>query len=774
VHIAIVCAAALYADDALDRALHTPLRAWLTAAMGGFSIDAGEGGGGDGVVSIEGIVDEDAARSDSGVALRVRVDGVWSGQSRASTRGTVALTVLGEPATGSIDAWREGRRVRLPALLRRPARYLDAGVPDFERAMARRGVTLVGTVKSGALVEVLARGGWFDEHAAVVRAQVRSAIGRWVAPRDPQSAAVATAILIGDRAAMAPDAERRLQEAGTYHVVAISGGNIAMLASALLLALWVAGIRGAASSVIAAGGLVAYAAAITSGASVWRATWMAVTYFGLRVVDQRTAPVHAVALTSVALLLGNPLTLADVGFWLTVGATGGILLAATRVEIGGGWWWRLPASIVVASIAAEAALTPVAALVFERVTVAGLGLNLIAIPCMAVVQGGAVAVWLFDIHGLATLARLAGAVTHWGAAGLLGSAALVDVAPWLTWRVPPPAPALVVAYYAAVAGWWMLARPATARGLRGSERRPRRQRWAWMLAALACGSWLWIVAAPPTLARRHGDGWLHVTMIDVGQGDAILVTLPNGRTLLVDAGGLGGRSAFDIGDRVVGPALRWRGVTRLDYLALTHFDLDHIGGARAVLRDFAPVEVWAGVPVPRHEPTQQALTAAAAARASWRWLQHGDRIALGDVDLRVLHPPLPDWERQRVRNDDSLVFDLRFGDASVVLTGDIGREVERALAPGYERPRLVVLKAPHHGSATSSSPDIVTALRPDVVIISCGRRNPFGHPAAVVVDRYHAVGAQVFRTDQDGQIELVTDGKRIGVETILGRARVIQ
>ena len=258
--------------------------------------------------------------------------------------------------------------------------------------------------------------------------------------------------------------------------------------------------------------------------------------------------------------------------------------------------------------------------------------------------------------------------------------------------------------------------------------------------------------------------------MDVGQGDAMLATLPNGRTLLIDTGGISIRGDFDIGDRVIGPALRARGVGRLDYLAVTHGDPDHIGGAVALARDFSPAEVWFGVPVPPHEPARRLHAAAEHERSAWRTLQRGDRIEIGGVEMRVHHPPLPEWERQKVRNNDSLVIELRFGQVSMLLTGDLEREGEEAVAPLLDLNPIVVLKSPHHGSGTSSSEAFLAAVRPDVVVISCGRGNPYGHPVPFVLDRYRAVGAQVFRTDLDGQIEVNTDGQSLGIQTFTGRS----
>jgi competence protein ComEC len=238
---------------------------------------------------------------------------------------------------------------------------------------------------------------------------------------------------------------------------------------------------------------------------------------------------------------------------------------------------------------------------------------------------------------------------------------------------------------------------------------------------------------------------------------------------MVDAGGVP-VGAFDIGDRVVGPALRARGLRTLDYLALTHGDLDHLGGASALLRDFGPREVWVGVPVAGHGPLEALRGLAREARTPWRWLQRGDRVEMGGVEVVAHHPPIPDWERQRVRNDDSLVLEVRYGSVSVWLTGDITRAVEEELLrTDMESGRLVVLKAAHHGSLTSSAPAWLGRLRPAVVLVSAGRGNVFGHPAPAVLRRYADLGAEIFRTDQDGQIELVTNGVSIEVHTFSGR-----
>jgi competence protein ComEC len=277
----------------------------------------------------------------------------------------------------------------------------------------------------------------------------------------------------------------------------------------------------------------------------------------------------------------------------------------------------------------------------------------------------------------------------------------------LAFRVAPPSWWVVAVYYVALVTWWRTRRPAP------------------ILAAGAAA--MWMLAEPWSWIASRGDGRLHVSFLDVGQGDSAFVRLPHGTTLLVDTGGLSGLSTFDIGDRVVAPVLRNAGVRRLDYLVLTHGDPDHIGGAGAIVEEFRPRHVWEGVAVPRFEPLATLKAAALRHALTWTSVTAGQRLQLDDVTVGVLHPPPPDWERQRVRNDDSIVIELRWRDVSFVLAGDIGKAVERDLVPRLRRAPLRVLKVPHHGSLTSSTPEFLRALHPQIAVFSAGRSNHFGH-----------------------------------------------
>jgi competence protein ComEC len=312
---------------------------------------------------------------------------------------------------------------------------------------------------------------------------------------------------------------------------------------------------------------------------------------------------------------------------------------------------------------------------------------------------------------------------------------------------------VVVAYYAAWAAW--LAAPG----------RLVIRRSALSLAALAAALML---AAPPAPRAWWTPGPLRVTFLDVAQGDATLVQFPGGGSLLVDAGG-SHEGRFDIGGRVVAPALWSLGVRRLDYLAITHPDPDHAGGAVAVVRDFRPRAIWEGVPVPRDELRRQLEVDSRRRGLEWREVRAGDRMRVGEVEIVAVHPPPPDWERQDTRNDDSLVLDVRYGEVSILLTGDIGLEVERRLEAALLPAALRVVKAPHHGSATSSSPDLIATARPALAIVSAGKGNMFGHPAPSVLERYRAAGVPVLRTDLEGAITVETDGRTVEVRTWSGR-----
>jgi competence protein ComEC len=745
------CAAASLAADAHARAADTPLRELLDIEIGGFDIAAVESAPPHEPMAIRAVLVEDGARLDDFATLRASVTAVRLGGSWRPTDGGVTFTVGGRTPPATVAEWRAGRTIHAFATFRRPSRYLNDGVPDFERRVALDGTTLFGSIKSGLLVDVVARGSFVEERAALVRLHVRRQVERWVAAHDALSAAIVTAVLIGDRTGLPDEVRERLQAAGTYHVIAISGGNIAILAALVAGALLVCGTGGRARALVTIATLLAYAEIVTAGPSVWRATMMAVVYLAARLMDHRSPPWNAAATAAGAVICARPLEVLDVGFMLTFGATAALLEAARRAAsipprpLVRRW---LVASLA-ATTAAEIMLLPVNASAFSRVTGAGLLLNLVAVPLMGLVQICGIGVSL--LYDIETIARSAGWIGHLAATGLVESARLVDAMPWLTVRVPPPPGALVAAYYAGLAGTlW-------SRGIARTA----------CLFVLGCSAAAILLGQPAGWLRAAPDErGLRVTAFDVGQGDATLLEFGDRSTVLVDAGGMPfGGGAFDIGARVLSPALWARGLRGIDRLLVTHGDPDHIGGAPAIVNDFGPAEVWEGIPVAQHGALQSMLALARARGATVAQKLAGDELGVGGARVRVLHPAAPDWERPRVRNDDSVVLEVRYGDVAVLLLGDVGASVERAILPQLTAAPIRVLKVGHHGSRTSTSAELVEQWRPQIAVISCGRGNTFGHPAPEVIRRLESIGAAIYRTDRDGQVTIDTDGREVRVRT---------
>jgi competence protein ComEC len=372
---------------------------------------------------------------------------------------------------------------------------------------------------------------------------------------------------------------------------------------------------------------------------------------------------------------------------------------------------------------------------------------------MVVVAGGEVE-WI---------GSAAGSLAGWAARTLVDSARLIDLLPWLAIRVPAPSASVVVVYYASLAAALWLPR------LGGDPRASSRSGGKGYAVIVAVCGVLILTGAAPAVRSLPNDRRMRLTAFDVGQGDALLLQTPGGRSIMVDAGGAGfGGAAFDIGGRVLTPALWARGVRRLDVLAITHGDPDHIGGAAALVRDLKPRELWQGVAVPRHEP-DRILRAIALEHATTPISRiAGHTLRVDDVSIRVLHPRVPEWERQRVRNDDSLVLEVRHGDVALLLTGDISAAVEHAILPQLTPARVRILKVAHHGSRTSTSQEVLDAWKPQIAVISCGRGNRFGHPVAEVIRRLEMAGVEVYRTDRDGQVTIASDGREVSVRTYVG------
>jgi competence protein ComEC len=385
------------------------------------------------------------------------------------------------------------------------------------------------------------------------------------------------------------------------------------------------------------------------------------------------------------------------------------------------------------------------AIYFHRISLTGLSANVLVVPLLAlVVPIGFVAVF--------TGWHVAAGVAQW----LL--IAGQKVAAWHTrlepdWRVPDPPL------------WLALALTASLVVLAWSMRRSRPGAWASAAVVLALFALVFRHPFPPAV---HA-GELELTAIDVGQGDSLLVSFPDGKLMLIDGGGVlsFGRSArprFDIGEDVVSPYLWTRSIRKIDVVALTHAHDDHARGLPAVIENFHPAELWTGA-TPPSAAWSEVQAKARAERVKIVAMQSGRSLEFGGARIEVLSPP-PDYLPGDIpKNNDSLALRITYRQRSFLLTGDMERPMEQLLLASGEPLRADVLKVGHHGSNTSSTEPFLDAVAPAFAVISDGFENSFHHPHPQVLARLAAHRAGVFRTDEQGLVTIRTDGWRISVDT---------
>lgn len=412
--------------------------------------------------------------------------------------------------------------------------------------------------------------------------------------------------------------------------------------------------------------------------------------------------------------------------------------------------------LILLSFMIELAMTLPMAVYFHRITIFALPVNLLILPLLAVLMPIALLTLLALLvwPAMATIPAAAVAlVLHFGVGlvHLFGSMALGDfrIASPLLWQS---------------AAFCLLLAAAIALAHLGM-RLPWLRRAAWAALLLAG-----VAAVVPRPVERPRNALL-VEAIDVGQGDSLLLITPDGKTLLVDAGGFGGGPGetapeFDIGEEVVSPTLWARGIRTLDAVALSHAHSDHMGGMAAVLRNFRPRELWIGNN-PHFAAYDAMLEEAANLHVQVRSFRAGDAFAFGGTQIEVLAPFRDYQPGAEPANNDSLVLHVAYGATSVMLEGDAEEPIEQAMLAEPDL-QSTLLKVGHHGSTTSTRPEFLARVAPQWAVISCGFHNRYGHPRPEVLEELEAAHARTLRTDANGASCFVLDGKAVTADYACG------
>jgi competence protein ComEC len=720
------------------------------------------------------------------------------------TRAQVTLyTRPGE----SLPNLRYGQNIELDAKIRKPHNYGNPGAFDYAHYLAQRDVYWTASGAAGSLRVLPGHcGSPFQKFIMDLRGAALTRIARMYEGNAYQIAMV-QAILIGQNYQLQRVWTEDYRNTGTFHTLVISGTHVAILAAFFLFLLRICFVPEGAAFFITAAVMWIYALVAGWGAPCVRSA-AGLTLFSIaRYFYRDRRPLNLLAAIAIGFLLLDPDQLFDASFQLTflavaflgafakplIDATTGPLsrglaglddvgrdihlaprVAAFRVEMrllaltlhlalhlprrAAKWIVVLPARLIIfffevsaVSAVAQVGLALPMIVYFHRVGLSGLSANAFIVPILGV----AVPIALVAVFtGWMWVAKLAG----W----LLGISRVIvawhaSIEPH--WRVPPPPVWLGIAFALSLIAF-AIARGRAWRAATG------------MALGVALGLMLWH-PFPPEFRR----GELEMTAIDVGQGDSILVVFPDGKTMLMDGGGIPGfgggeRPKIDTGEDVVAPYLWQRSFRSIDVVALSHAHEDHIGGLPAIVDDFHPKELWTG----------STPDAATPGTASWRNLRvkaekagvkivpmvAGRRFAFGGAQIEILAPMGDYIPSDEPKNNDSLVMRIRYGSRTFLLCGDAERPIERRMLADDEIPHTDVLKVGHHGSHTSSTAEFLDAASPEFAIISAGYANSYGHPNRDVIDRLKDRHAAVYRTDEDGLITIHTDGKRLAAETGAG------
>ena len=705
-----------------------------------------------GKVTLTGVVTNDVRMSPERQRFHLDCRRLETDSCDVSVEGTVLVSWRRSryDAADSLRPLRRGDMVRLRGRLRTPLPPRQPGGFDARRWLIGEHCLLQCSVSKGGDLDVTGHRspGAFANAVHDARSYTRAALG---ALYTPAQAAVMTGLLLGDRSAIGDDVMQDFRRSGIMHILAVSG----LHAGIILLLVFIPTERFpyALRALLVVTGLWCFAAITGFAPPVTRAAVMGSLAMGGVVLQRPGSTVNALAAAGVIILVLDPLELVGLSFQLSFTAVLGILLFHQRIT--GALLRPLPRSlrrnIAVQKIAALLALTvgaqtlslPLLAEAFGEVSPVGLLTNLGAVPLVfVVVTCGVLSVLLFPISGW-----LAGCFAATSAAcldGILLLSRAIAALPGAALPLPHLPVPLLLGYVIAV--------------LYVSLSHGRlRQKFALVLLTAAAAA----ILMP--LTRDSDDGLLRVTFLDVGQGDAAVITLPNGDAMLIDTGP--GGSGGDAGSRSILPWLHRRGTGKLRGMLITHPDEDHRGGAVSVLRGIDVDTVYVGGSWPDEGAAFACDSVMRLCAQGIRDVRSGECIDLArDVRLFVLSPP--PGEDIMADNENSVVLLLLYGRTRFLFTGDADAGAERRIVRKWgPLLRADVLKVGHHGSATSSCPAFVLAVRPTHAVISAGRNNRFGHPRTEVLTRLRLAGAHISRTDVEGTVSFVSDGLQVWKES---------